>query len=365
MNNQNLLNAKKAFESGEYSRCISILNLIKQTDSLSKAESAEISLIMANAYIGKGENDKAISICKSLTDCKNDAAQKHAKQLLCVLEAPILSKPKVLNSEIPKLEINQLTNKKGASTIKTNSDKNLYQKQPTGKTNALSLRFSSIVLAILLIITFLLSGCVNFNSQLQIVGPDLLDLNWRIQSNSYQRLTWQNEFENSFKLLEPQIIIHSSSKGLQTFKSIPVNSSVANKIFKNLFIAISQSSGLELSIPEISLIEKNWIIGLKQNLLIKIDLTKLPSIPGAKFTITFSPSSNNSVIISKPLLIEKQDDLISWVLKEGSYNELSINEWRWNPIGLGTIFIIIIMSLSFLLQRIKLTIGYGFPQLPP
>ena len=54
-----------------------------------------------------------------------------------------------------------------------------------------------------------------------------------------------------------------------------------------------------------------------------------------------------------------------WVLQEGVMNELKILKWNWNPLGVGALFILMFLSLSVIIQSIKVKMGLGFPELPP
>ena len=65
----------------------------------------KLRLIIVTAYMGKGEEQKAINICQTLIHNKKESVRQQAKQLLSILDAPQLPKPSNWSIEIPKLEM--------------------------------------------------------------------------------------------------------------------------------------------------------------------------------------------------------------------------------------------------------------------
>jgi hypothetical protein len=44
--------------------------------------------------------------------------------------------------------------------------------------------------------------------------------------------------------------------------------------------------------------------------------------------------------------------------------ELEQTRWRWSPLGLGSLIILVLMGCSLLLQGVRHKLGFGFPELP-
>ena len=58
------------------------------------------------------------------------------------------------------------------------------------------------------------------------------------------------------------------------------------------------------------------------------------------------------------------DPGILWPLQAGQVNGLELRCWRWSPLGLGGVVISLALVMVNVLQRIRLRLGYGLPELP-
>ena len=110
---------------------------------------------------------------------------------------------------------------------------------------------------------------------------------------------------------------------------------------------------------------KNWIIGTSQNFKISIDLREIPKIPGLKLNIVIHGIGNKNNFKTKPLEPTFKKGLTFIPLEIGEINQLEISNWKWNQITVGIILIIALTLLSVSLQRFRLKMGFGFPELPP
>ena len=95
------------------------------------------------------------------------------------------------------------------------------------------------------------------------------------------------------------------------------------------------------------------------------DLEDLPKIPGLKINITVNGIGNKNNFQTKPLEPVFKNDSMFLPLKIGQVNQLKVSYWEWDQIAVGLIFIISITFLSILLQKLRLNMGFGFPELPP
>ena len=97
--------AELALARGAYRECLLELNSLLDKYPLLTDEGAEIGILMITAFIGKGENQKAISICETLSKHKKDTVRQQAKQFIAILKSPQLNKPKGWSTSIPKLDL--------------------------------------------------------------------------------------------------------------------------------------------------------------------------------------------------------------------------------------------------------------------
>ena len=51
-------------------------------------------------------------------------------------------------------------------------------------------------------------------------------------------------------------------------------------------------------------------------------------------------------------------------LDRGESVDLEVTNWLWSPLGLGSLVVSILLSLSLLLQGVRRRLGFGFPELP-
>ncbi len=150
--------AEAALERGEYSYCLSLLKPLAKENALSTQEGPKIRMLMATAFMGQGNEQKAISICRLLTRCNNQEFRQWSSQLLIVLDAPSLQRPSNWSVELPNLNFNEI--KKTKPTQGTWKAKKAISLQlpPTGPTKGLDAGFLSLVLIVFLGLTILLSN---------------------------------------------------------------------------------------------------------------------------------------------------------------------------------------------------------------
>ena len=85
--------AEAALDKGDYGDCIRIIDPLL-LDFQSETEiGGQLRLLIVTAYIGKGDEQKAINICQTLIHNKKESVRQQAKQLLSLLDSPRLPKP--------------------------------------------------------------------------------------------------------------------------------------------------------------------------------------------------------------------------------------------------------------------------------
>ena len=170
-----------ALEKGDYGICIKIIDPLLLDFQAETEIGGQLRLLIVTAYMGKGDEQKAINICQTLIHNKEESVRQQAKQLLSILDAPRLPKPSNWSVEIPNLEMEPSLN---LSVSKAKKKKEKVYHPPTGPTKSLDFGFSILTLLIILLLTFLLSGCVDISTNLSVTGPDRLKISLDIDSNS-------------------------------------------------------------------------------------------------------------------------------------------------------------------------------------
>ena len=355
--------AEAALDRGDYNSCIELVDPLLLTFQEDTAIGGQLRLLIVTAYMGKGDEERAINVCKALTHNKKESVRQQAKQLLSILEAPNLPIPSNWSVEIPKIEMEPSLKSSFRKTKKKKEEERINH-PPTGPTKNLDFGFSIIALLIILLLTFFLSGCVDISTGLCVTGPDRLKISLDIDSNSGESIPWQMEFEDNLTK-EHTILKIQTYEDKQHFESPTIRFEEANKLLKQIASIASNTSGFNINEPELITNNKNWIIGTSQNLKIYLDLRELPKIPGLKINIIVNDIGNKNNFSSKPIEPTYKNGFTIFPLEIGQVNQLEISNWKWNQISVGIILIIALILLSLSLQRFRLQMGFGFPELPP
>ena len=80
--------AEAALDIGNYNLCIKIVDPLLLDHQAETPTGGQLRLLIVTAYMGKGNEQKAISICQTLLHNKKERVRQQAKQLLLILEAP-------------------------------------------------------------------------------------------------------------------------------------------------------------------------------------------------------------------------------------------------------------------------------------
>ena len=236
-----------ALEKGDYGICIKIIDPLLLDFQAETEIGGQLRLLIVTAYIGKGDEQKAINICQTLIHNKEESVRQQAKQLLSILDAPRLPKPSNWSVEIPTLEM-EPSLKSSVSKAKKKREK-IYH-PPTGPTKSLDFGFSIITLLIILLITFFLSGCVDISTNLSVTGPDRLKISLDIDSNSGESIPWQMEFEENLSK-KHSILKLQTHEDKQHFESPTIRFEEVNKLLQEIVLVASKASGFNINKPEI------------------------------------------------------------------------------------------------------------------
>ena len=353
--------AEAALEKGDYSFCIKIVDPLLLDQKAETQTGGQLRLLLVTAYVGKGDDENAIKICQILTHNKKESIRLQAKQLLSILDAPHLPRPSNWSVEIPKIDMEPSLK---SSFRKSKKKKERIFHPPTGPTKNLDFGFSILTLLIILFLTFFLSGCVNISTNLSITGPDRLKISLDIDSNSGESIPWQMEFEDNLRK-ENSILSIQTYEDKQHFESPTIRFEEVNKLLQQISLVASKTSGFNINRPEIISNNKNWIIGTSQNFKIHFDLREIPRIPGLKINLIIDETGDKNYFKSRPIETNFKKGLTFFPLKLGQINQLEISNWKWNKISVGIFLIIGLTLMSLSLQRFRLQMGFGFPELPP
>ena len=353
--------AEAALDIGDYNYCIKIVDPLLLDFQAETALGGQLRIILITAYMGKGDEKKAIDICKTLINNKKEGVRQQAKQLLSILDAPHLPRPSNWSVEIPKIDMEPSLK---SSFRKTQKKKEKINHPPTGPTKSLDFGFSIVTLFIILLLAFLLSGCIDISTNLSVTGPDRLKISLDIDSLSGKSIPWQVEFEDNLAK-EQAILKKQTNDHKQHFESPTIRFDEANKLLQQISSVAAKTSGFNINRPQIITNNKNWIIGTSQNFKIYFDLREIPKIPGLKINIIIDNISNENNFKSKPLNPTFKKGSTYLPLEIGQINQMEISNWKWNQITVGVILIIALTLLSLSLQRFSRQMGFGFPELPP
>jgi hypothetical protein len=356
--------AEAALERGDYGQCIALLEPLAEATPISDNQGAEIRMLLVTAWMGKGDESKALSTCRLLTRCKDPDLKTRARQLLDVLEAPSLARPASWSMQLPTLEMDPRVGKR-PKLFNRRKLRPPPPSPPTGPTRAPAAGFAVLVVTVLIGLTLLLSGCVRITGDLSIPGPDRVEMAWTIDSRSGLKLPWQDAFSRELRAMHLPWKIRNSGNGHLEVKAPPQNSEEAAALLSQTVEAAGRSAGLVLPAPSLRLEERNWLVGLEQELLLELDLSALENLNELQIAVRLGNQASMRRLESSPSMANKnaKGELI-WPLTIGMQNRLQWSQWRWSPLGLGSVVIVALLVLTASLQRLRLLMGFGYPELP-
>ncbi|NEO86604.1 MAG: tetratricopeptide repeat protein [Spirulina sp. SIO3F2] len=94
--------AQQAFERGQYQNSITLLEAAGKQVLPASRQGGEVKLWLVNAYQALGEAETAIALCEALLT--HPFVSKKARDLMYILKAPVLERPKEWLTEIPDLQ---------------------------------------------------------------------------------------------------------------------------------------------------------------------------------------------------------------------------------------------------------------------
>ena len=359
--------ARQALERGDYGRCQQLLAPLLEQHPASSPMGGQLRLLLATAQMGQGNSAAAAATCRTLRACRDASLRSQAKDLQEVLEAPALERPREWSMTLPPLgEVQPLEGQVQAMARRRRRQlPPPPPAPPTGPTTA-PLGFAVVAL-VLLLITALLGGCVDVDTELRFTAPGRLQISQISQSSTGSPLPWQRQLRAE---LQSTPWRSRQDHGQLTLRAPALPAQQALDLLSATLERSADLVAVPLPEPQLSLQERNWLLGVRQHLACSIDLRGFEALPGLDLTLSLEPLPQRAVRLAEPLpvraLSPRQGHAarVMWRLQPGALNRLEVSCWRWSRLGVGAVLIGLLLALVGLLQRLKLAAGFGLPQLP-
>ena len=365
---QQLQLARSALERGDYGRTQALLTPLLEQHGVASRFGAELRLLLATAQMGQGDTIAAAATCRSLRACRDASLRSQARDLQEVLEAPALQRPREWSMTLPNFgDLQPLEGEfKAMARQRRRRDRPPPPPPPpTGATRA-PLGFALLVI-VLLALTALLGGCVDLETRVHVPAPGRLQLSQLSRSRTAEPLPWQRQLAAALQGTAFRVHQDHGTLRLQA-PSLPAGQAIA--LLNSSVSEAARLAGIPLPPPQLQLLERNWLVGVRQRLSLEVDLKDLPPLPGLTLSVDLDPFTSRSVRRAEPLPAQPlsprrgRPGALRWRLQPGAINQLELHCWRWSRLGLGAVAIGLLLALVTLLQRLRLAAGFGFPQLP-
>ncbi|MFM7087599.1 MAG: DUF3153 domain-containing protein [Cyanobium sp.] len=366
-----LAQARTAIERGEYGLSLRLLEPLAEQHRPVSAIGAGVRLLMATALMGMGESERATACCRSLQGCSDPTLRARARELLMVLEAPALRRPRDWSLTLPPLGSGLSLEGTGTNPLRPRRRRQeAPPPPPVGETRS-PVGFAALVgvLLALLLLASLLGGCLEVRSELTFAGPGRLQLRHGLHSSSGRITPWQERFAQTLHQAPVPFQRQEGPDGLTL--ATPVLP--AERVLQAFSLSVQEAAALaaiELPPPALRLQETNLLLGVRQRLSLDLDLRGLDPLPALRLELQLAPVSARAVREASPRPAvafpgrRGQSPRLIWPLQAGQINHLVISCWRWSPLGIGAVLIAAALGLVLLLQRLRLQLGFGLPQLP-
>jgi hypothetical protein len=359
--------ARQRLERGDYGQVLRNLEPLVATYPPATADGAQLQLLMATAWMGQGNSVRAMACCRQVKRCSDATLRAQARDLLAVLEAPALERPRHWSLTLPDLGEAEPV----AGRLQQLASQRRRQRQPSpppappvGPTRP-PLGFAALAL-ILLLLTVLLGSCGTVHAEIQFQAPGRLQVGQRLERDPATAPSpWEQALLASLRQagLRPA---GPQRPGVDHLVSPVLPAAAALQQLGETITEAARLAGLELPPPRLGWQERNWLVGVRQHLEIDVDLRAADPLPGAAFSLDLSPLGPGAVRLATPesTVPLESGAGVRWPLRLGADNRLEVRCWRWNPLGLGAFAIGIALLVVLLVARLRQQLGFGLPQLP-
>ncbi|MFY8147585.1 MAG: DUF3153 domain-containing protein [Prochlorococcaceae cyanobacterium] len=353
--------ARWGLERGEYGQVLRLLEPLAAEHPPTGAFGGELRLLMATALMGQGRTDQAAECCRSLHRCRDSVLRAQAKNLLEVLEAPSLQRPREWSMTLPSLGEAPALEGSRAGGIRRRRRDEPPPPPPVGATRA-PLGFAAVVIALVLL-ALSLGGCMQVHSEIHFEGPGRVRLEHRLRSASGRITPWQQQLG---RVLEAEGFRRSLENGTEILRGPTQPAAAALGALTEQLEQAARLGGLHLPPPQLELQERNWGVGVQQRLHLTLDLLELEAVPGLDLGLELAPLHPRAVLeaLPRPTAPGRVADSRFWPLEAGALNRLELRCWRWSPLGMGGLAVALLLLLVSLLQTLRRRAGFGWPELP-
>ena len=362
--------AREYLERGDYGRVLRLLEPLTQEHPVATLTGAEIQLLLATAWMGQGDNARAMVCCRLIKRCHDATVRAQAQELLTVLEAPALERPRDWSITLPDLgaaeamggQMQQLARQRRSSKPPPPPP------PPVGPTRA-PIGFA-LLAVVLLLLSVVLSGCVEVRTELTFKGPGRLQIAHSLVSAGTQPSPWQRQFSQTLQAQGFHRAPDSPSLTLggfgQRLESPVLAAPRAMELLTANLGEAARLAGVSLPPPVFQIHERNWLVGVRQSVDLAVDLREIAPLPGVSASVGLEPVGAAAVQLATPdaaIPIAGQASLV-WPLRFGALNNLQLRCWRWSGLGLGGLLIAASLVLVLALERLRRLLGFGLPELP-
>jgi hypothetical protein len=359
--------ARLALERGDYGRVLAMLEPLQATYPPLTAQGAQLQLLVATACMGRGDNGRAIACCRQVQRCADPGLRAQAREILAVLEAPALQRPRAWSLTLPELtdsdpiegRLHQLSRRRRASQAPPPPPP-----PPVGPTRA-PVGFAALALSLLLL-TLLLGGCVQIHAQLRFGAPGRLQLSEQLSAPPGQPPgPWQAQYADALR-----------RQGLQPVKGTGLGERLQGpmqpaeqtlSLLRASILSAGRLAGLSLPEPTVQWQERNWLLGVQQRLLLELDLRDADPVPGLEASLDIPALPARAVREASPAPVQSQPGSaagLRWPIRLGAINRLELACWRWSSLGIGAAAIAGALLLVLVLLALRQRLGFGWPELP-
>ena len=109
----------------------------------------------------------------------------------------------------------------------------------------------------------------------------------------------------------------------------------------------------ELPQPQLQWRERNWLVGVQQQIQLDWDLSALDPVPGLELHLHVHPFSSAAVRQAEPPTQNEGAGQLDWQPQPGEANHLLLRCWRWSGLGLGSVAVLLLLLISLLLRQFQ------------
>ncbi len=359
--------ARLALERGDYGQVLAMLDPLVAAYPPATVDGAQLQLLMATALMGQGNSGRAMVCCRQVKRCADPGLRAQARDLLEILEAPALERPREWSLTLPELgEAEPLAGRLQAMARRRRPpNPSPPPAPPVGPTRA-PIGFAALVLSLLLL-GLLLGGCVQIRTELHFGAPGRLQLVEQLRAaDGRPPLPWQRQFAASLRRLgmRPQ----AQAAAGQRLESAMQPAADTLALLRSSVEEAGRLAGLQLPPPSLRWRERNFLVGVRQELGLELDLRGADPVPGLELSLDLEPLRPRAIRQASPQPVQplgpSRQFTLRWALQLGALNQLQLACWRWSPLGLGAVAIALGLLLVLVLAGLRQRLGFGWPQLP-